>query len=411
MLKHSEGAANLWKTLQVSAAFVVAAAVLGAGPALAEGAKIGAAIPMTGALQTFGPTTLSGIQMAVDEVNAAGGVLGGELELVVGDTQTNPQAGVDAAKRLVTVDGVAGIVGALSSGVTIPIASSVTSVDGVPQISTASTSPVITTLDDNDFLFRTTPHDAVQGELLARLVQAEGVGAVSIVYVNNDYGQGLAEAFRDNYGGEIMEMVAYEEKQASYRGELSRAAEGGPDSLILIGYPEDGIPILRQSLEEGYFESFIFTDGMKANDVVQAIGQQFLEGSFGTAPESVADAPAAARWRELYAQNVGELPTDRPFIDTAYDAAMVLALAIEAAGSTDGAAVRDAIRKVSNPPGAEVLPGEFAKAKELIAAGEDIDYVGAAGSQDFDENGDVPGTFGHWVFDGGEVRTVKLLDK
>ncbi|MFQ5971763.1 MAG: ABC transporter substrate-binding protein, partial [Alphaproteobacteria bacterium] len=97
MLKPSEDAANLRKALQVSAAFVVAAAVLGAGPALAEGAKIGAAIPMTGALQTFGPTTLSGIQMAVDEVNAAGGVLGGELQLIVGDTQTNPQAGVDAA--------------------------------------------------------------------------------------------------------------------------------------------------------------------------------------------------------------------------------------------------------------------------------------------------------------------------
>lgn len=410
MLKPSEDAANLRKALQVSAAFVVAAAVLGAGPALAEGAKIGAAIPMTGALQTFGPTTLSGIQMAVDEVNAAGGVLGGELELVVGDTQTNPQAGVDAAKRLVTVDGVAGIVGALSSGVTIPIASSVTSVEGIPQISTASTSPVITTLDDNDFLFRTTPHDAVQGELLARLVQEEGVDTVGIIYVNNDYGQGLAEAFRDNYEGQITEMVAYEEKQASYRGELSLAAGGGADALILIGYPEEGIPILRQSLEEGYFEAFIFTDGMKANDVVEAIGQKFLEGSFGTAPESVADAPAAARWRELYTQTVGELPTDRPFIDTAYDAAMVLALAIEAAGSTDGTAIRDAIRKVSNPPGTEILPGDFAKAKELIAAGEDIDYVGAAGSQDFDDAGDVPGTFGHWVFEGGGVKTVKLLE-
>ncbi len=370
-------------------------------------AKIGALMATTGALQVYGEASINGVRLAVDEVNAAGGVLGGDLGLVIGDTQTTAQAGVDAAKRLVSTERVAGLIGALGSGVTIPVATSVSAVEKVPQISNASTSPVITTLADNDFLFRTVPHDALQGVILANVMKQQGIDKVSVIYVNNDYGQGLAEALEKSFGGEITSMIAYEEKQASYRGELQKAKDGGADTLVLIGYPGDGIPILRQSLEGGVFDNFVFTDGMKANEVGEAIGAP-LDGTFGTAPSADPDSATAKKFREMYETKYGELPP-QPFIDSAYDAAILLALAIQKAGSTDGTAVRDALRQVAGPPGAEFGPGQFAQAKAALERGEDINYQGAAGTQDFDANGDVPGTYSHWAFQGGKVEEVQLI--
>lgn len=378
-----------------------------AAPAAAQNVKIGAIMSTTGPLQVFGEAGLRGIQLAIDQINEAGGVLDQQVELVAADDATNPQVGVDAAQRIVNVDGVVGIVGALSSGVTIPIATTVSATAGVPQISTASTSPVITTLDDNGFLFRTTPHDALQGEVLADVVSQEGIEKVAVVYVNNDYGKGLADAFAESYGGEVTASVAYEERQASYRGELSRAAQGDPEALIMIAYPGDGIPMIRQALEEGFFEKFVFTDGMKATEVAEAAGDA-LDGAFGTAPSGDPEAEAAKLFREMYEERYGELPP-QPFIDTAYDATMLMALAIEKAGSTEGTAIRDALHEVANPPGETILPGQFAKAKELLGAGQDVNYEGAGGSQDFDEVGDVPGIYSHWAIEGGEIVEVELV--
>jgi branched-chain amino acid transport system substrate-binding protein len=378
-----------------------------AAPTAAQDVKIGAIMSTTGPLQVFGEAGLNGIRLAIDQVNEGGGILGRQVALVAADDATNPQVGVDAAQRIVNVDGVAGIVGALSSGVTIPIATTVSATAGVPQISTASTSPVITTLEDNGFLFRTTPHDALQGVVLADVVSQQGIGKVAVVYVNNDYGKGLADAFAEAFSGEVTASVAYEERQASYRGELSRAAEGDPDALVMIAYPGDGIPMVRQALEEGFFERFVFTDGMKAAEVAEAAGDA-LDGAFGTAPAGDPEAEAAKLFREMYEERYGELPP-QPFIDTAYDATMLMALAIERAGSTEGAAIRDALHEVANPPGETILPGDFAKAKELLAAGQDVNYEGAAGSQNFDEAGDVPGTYSHWAIEGGEIVEVDLI--
>jgi len=379
----------------------------------AQDVKIGAIMPLTGDLQDFGNSDVKGVQLAVKEINEQGGVLGQELELAVADSRTSPQAGVDAARKLVNVENVAGLVGALSSGVTIPIGRSVSSEAGVPQISNASTSPVITTLDDNGYLFRTVPSDALQGVVLGDIVHEKGLRKVSTLYVNNDYGEGLANVFKKQFtklGAEVLENLPYEKGKASYRGELSRAAEGDPDALLLVAYPENGITIIRQALEGGYFDRFIFTDGMKTPKVVQQIGGQYLADSVGSTPTSIASA-GADHFKQAYEAEYGELPP-KPFIDTAYDAAYLLALAIEKAGTTDGAKVRDALHEVANPPGEKVTAGEWKKARELIAAGKDINYEGAAGPHDFDENGDVPGVIEEWRFtEGGGVETVRKIQR
>lgn len=392
---------------------LLALLLAGAGmPAQAETVRIGALMSMTGSLAEYGESIVRGVQLAAEEVNAEGGVLDGrEIEIVVGDDQTSPQAGVAAGQQLVSVNQVSALIGALSSGVTMPVASSVTRNNKVPQISPASTAPAMTTLDDDGFLFRTTPHDALQGVVVADLVEEQGHERVAVIYVNNDYGKGLAEAFTERFadlGGTVTASIAYAEKQASYRGELQRAGREEPEALVLIAYPGDGVPIIRQALEEGLFDQFVFTDGMKSTELTEAIGPH-LDGMLGTAPEAISDSQAALRFREAYSAKFGELPP-RPYIDTGYDALYLLALAIEQAGSTDGTAIRDALHTVANPPGEEILPGDWAKAKALIGEGRDVNYEGAAGSQNFDESGDVPGTFGIWRIEGGEIRTVRIVE-
>ncbi|MFO7642816.1 MAG: ABC transporter substrate-binding protein, partial [Desulfosarcina sp.] len=331
--------------------------------------------------------------------------------LRVGDTQTSPQAGVDAAQRMATMDGVHAFVGALSSGVTIPVAQSVSRVQGLAQISGASTSPVITTLDDGDFLFRTVPSDAYQGVALAEIALAEGYKNLSILYINNDYGLGLAESFTAAFaarGGAVVHSASYEPGQSSYRGELRRVSRGDPQGLVLIGYPENGQTIVRQALEGGFFEKFVFTDGLRSPEMIAAIGAEFMDGVIGSSPRAMEDNPGARHFREAYRQKHGEIPP-QPFMDSAYDAVYLIALAAQRAGKADRTAIRDHLRAVAGPPGVTVNPGEWERAVELLAAGENINYEGASGNVDFDENGDVPGTFAHWRVENGEIVDVRVF--
>jgi ABC-type branched-subunit amino acid transport system substrate-binding protein len=234
---------------------------------------------------------------------------------------------------------------------------------------------------------------------------------MAVLYVNNDYGEGLANSFKaafEKKGGEVSASLAYEPGNASYRGELSKASSKGAQALCLIGYPENGITILRQALEEGYFQNFVYTDGLKAPEIIEAIGAKYLNGTFGTAPQAMTDTQAAQNYLTAYKEKFGEVPP-KPYIDTSYDAAYVLALAIEESGSEDPAKVKASLRDVANPPGVKVLPGEWAKAKELLAKGQDIDYVGASGPIDFDQAGDVSGTFALWKIKDGEIVTERVF--
>ncbi|NBB69123.1 MAG: ABC transporter substrate-binding protein, partial [Alphaproteobacteria bacterium] len=145
----------------------------------------------------------------------------------------------------------------------------------------------------------------------------------------------------------------------------------------------------------------------KATQVASDFGE-FVEGAFGTAPKAPESAEAEA-FASAYQEAFGELPP-LPFIDSAYDATMILMLAAQHAGAADGTAIRDSIREVANAPGEEVGPGDFARATELLAAGEAINYEGAAGSHEFDENGDVGGSYEHWVITDGELKTVAIIE-
>lgn len=351
------------------------------------GLRIGILVPFTGDLSDFGPAFLNAAQLAVDEINAAGGVLGQPVTLVQGDTATAPAQGVDEARRLVDIERVHAIVGAAASGVTLPVAESVTGPEGVVQISPASTSPALTEANDSDFLFRTTISDAAQGVVLAQLAEDEGIQSVCSLFINNAYGEGLSDIFLDNFDGEVVAAVPHESEQPTYSSELGQCA--GAQALAAIAYPESAGVFLREAVEAGTVETFIFVDGTKSDTMIADLGWENFDGIAGTAPGALELATGDA-FDAAYEAAYGERPP-LPFLREAYDAVYLIALATEKAGALDHTAIRDNLRDIANPPGETINPGSdgFTQAVELIAAGEDINYEGAAGPVDLDENGDV----------------------
>ncbi len=391
-----------------------AAALLLAAPATAQEVKIGALFGMTGPIAGFMPPIVDSANLAIAHINEQGGLLDGrEARLIIGDTQGVAQGSVDAATKLVNVDNVPVVVGALTSGAAIAAANSVTIPSGVLQISPTATSPEVSNLDDNDQVFRVVPSDDYQGLVLARLVLDQGLDRVALTFANNDYGVGIAGAFRDAYtaaGGTITADQVHEEKKSSYRSELATLSSGDPQALVLIAYAADsGITIIRQSLENAFFERFVGTDGLRDELLIQEIGEENLGDIFFTSPSAPPGTDAGARFEEAYSAAY-ETTEDKFFIQQTYDAVFLAALAIEQAGSTDRAAVLGALRAVSNPPGTPILPGEWERAKELIAAGEAIDYFGASGPHDFDENGDVAGVIGHVVVRDGGYEEIAIIE-
>ncbi|GAG96120.1 unnamed protein product, partial [marine sediment metagenome] len=217
------------KILIIMAALLLLLGLTGGG--VGATIKIGGLYSLTGALAPFGPPIANGAKLAVDQINEAGGLLGELLEIVVRDTGTAPAVGRDAATKLVEIDKTPALVGALSSGVTFAV-SSITIANEVVQISPASTSPAITDLDDNDFVYRTCVSDAFQGVVNARqAAELLGFKRASVIYVNNAYGKGLAEVFKKAFeerGGKELEAIG----ESSEKGGAIRAKIKGGWSFV-----------------------------------------------------------------------------------------------------------------------------------------------------------------------------------
>jgi len=375
--------------------------------------KVGTLLSFTGPLKEFGPGIQNGCILAAKQMGAAGF----EVELVKADSETSAIPAVNAAKKLVDVDKVVAIIGALSSGVTVPVAESVTIPAGVIMISPASTSPLITVLkadQGKDFLFRTCPSDALQGVIAGRFAATYNKTA-SVLYVNNPYGQGLAEEFKNSFekmGGKVLAMVPIDEKAAeSYNAELKKVLEGNPDRMCAYSYPEHAKIYIKEAIEFFKYRHFLFCDGTKSEDIVKAVGAKNVANQFGTAPGSAGGEPYVI-FSADYKTEFGKLPP-LPFITNAYDGTAVVGLAAFAAKvkglPLTSANIRDNLRYVANPPGEIIKPGEFKKAFDLLKDGKDINYEGAAGSVDFDKNGDVTTPIEVWKYNTkGEIVTVRM---
>lgn len=386
---------------------LAAAASLLAIPAFADDLKIGVLLGFTGPLEAMSPPMEAGAKLAISEVNAAGGIDGNNLvEVSADDTCTTADTAVASADKLVNTDKVLAIVGGLCSGVTIAAANSVAIPAGIVMVSPSATSPALTTLDDKDLVFRTAPSDAYNGQVLAKILWDKGLKDIGITYVNTDYGKGLANAIADSFtadGGKVTANIAHEEGKADYRAELGQLSASGTKNLVVVAYAQgSGHTILQQAIESGDFTTYAGGDGVVDNSLFQGLDPSALEGMTAMKPGSPASPGIAAFAALAKAGNVDPTST---YVPQAYDAAFLLALALEkTGGKKDG--LSQALRDVATAPGDVILPGEWAKAVADIKAGKDINYEGASGPVEFDKAGDVAGVVIQMVAKGGQWAEV-----
>lgn len=265
-----------------------ATAVL-AGAAYAEDISIGVILGFTGPIELLTPNMAAGAELAMAEVNAAGGILDGSnvVSVRADSTCIDSAAAQAAAERLITADGVAGIMGADCSGVTTSILSNVALPNGMVMISPSATSPALSLVEDNGLFFRTAPSDARQGVVMSEVLMDRGINEVAVTYTNNDYGLGLADSFAAAFaemGGTVTLVAAHEDGRADYSAEVGALASAGGAALVVAGYVDQGgSGIIQAALNSGAFDTFVFPDGMVSQALVDNFGDQ-IDGSFGQHP-------------------------------------------------------------------------------------------------------------------------------
>ncbi|QKY17301.1 ABC transporter substrate-binding protein [Halorubrum sp. CBA1229] len=349
---------------------------------------VGVVIPFSGDLSDFGQPMLNGLEMALEDINAAGGPLGREIELFDEDSETNSTAGVNAANSLVNTQNVSGLIGAVSSGVTISIAQSVSIPNEVLHITSASSSPTISTLDDNDLVFRTRTNDRFIAQVMAQIIEDEGADSAAVLYINNDFGAALADTFEETFSGTTTATVGYESGQSSYQQALSELYADDPEFIAYAGYPESGTTILNQWNEEGYGGNWVLHTSLLSQDFLNNVGADILNGMYGvrTLPPT---GDATSSFEADYADAYPDADLFSPYSWNSYDALVSYALAVHHAGTTDPNTVKESMRPVSNPDGDTVSYAEVGDGFDLIDDGTTIDYSGPSGQVNYDENGDV----------------------
>ena len=347
--------------------------------------KIGLLSPLTGALGSLGAGFQSAAELAVSDLNAANSDF--TFELVVQDTETDPTKAQNAATVLVDA-GVSGVVGGAASSVTLG-ANPTFEAAKTPQISYASTSPALTTEDDNDYLFRVVPSDAFQGKAAAQLAYNElELRNVAIIGIDDPYGQGLVDAFANAFealGGTVPANIAYDQvTTVDFSSPVTTLVDATTDGIFVVAFLTDGAAILNELNSQAYSGQILGTDGIADNEIFNEEGfvAAAANGVVGTVPA----VTGTTSFRQSYANQACSEPGI--FVAESYDATMLIGLAAVAASSAVGEDVRDNLRATA------------------------LAYSGASGSIVFDTNGDRDGgTYDLWEFkDGVRVTTGSWKD-
>ena len=373
--------------------------------------NIGNPMALTGPIPDLVAPMAQAVDLAAQNINDQGGMFaGGEAYNVIrADSACDPVAAVDAVTKLINVSSVAAIVGPVCSGAAIAQAESVSIPAGVVTLSVSASSPAITNMENGtDLVFRTAASDAYQGVALANLAIAKGITDVAVSYANDDYNVAIASVFSEAFtaaGGTVTANEAHEPSKASYRSEVATLGATSDNLALFAYYGSGGITLMRNALETSAFTTFIGADGMLSDEVIDQIGSENLGTTTFTTSASDPTTKAFGAWKAI--ADAAGVPASDPFVPNAYDATFMIALAIEKAGSADREGIAAALREIASAPGEVILPGEWEKAKGILAKGGDINYEGAAGNQDFDENGDVAGLFSmSSVVDGAWAATL-----
>ncbi|CAH1661384.1 MULTISPECIES: ABC transporter substrate-binding protein [unclassified Chelatococcus] len=385
-------------------ALMAAPSVLRAQGAGSGPIRIGALNPVTGSGSPYGSGMQKMILAAAEAVNAAGGAAGRPIEITAEDTQTNPQAGVLAAKKLIEANKVQAILGTWSSGVSlavIPLCNDA----GIPLFH-CSGAPALSTPPANakglGFRFQAT--NGRFGRAFAEICVKEGFKRPATMAFNNASGIGNTEGFRQAWeakGGKVVESVVYEPNQASYRSELMKVLAAQPDVIVTGSYLADTTILLREWFQSGQPVRWIIPGWAANPDLIKALGPEVTEDIISVDSVSNEGSPAYAQFDAAYQKAMNQPGSANVYAAMTWDMVNVLALAIEAAGSSDMSAVVPKLREVGNPPGTVV--SSFAEGKAALKNGK-INYDGASSVLDFDQYGDVTPDFGAYFITGGKLE-------
>ena len=365
-------------------------------------------MPLSGDLASLGPGIALGAALAVEQINAAGGINGQPVQLIEGDS------GCDGAVALTSLNdviaqGAQGVMGAACSGTSLAILDTAIAAE-VVMVSPSNTSPQFTKIDKKGFYARTAPSDLLQGDVLASLLVEDGVQTVSIISRADSYGRGLAEATAAAFeaaGGTVKTIVYHATDATEFTSEVTAVGKGAPDAIVGILFPETGCGVLQPAFEQGLLDTpWYMTDGVKDAGLASLCGLgTALDGFKGTAPGSAA-GEAKDAFEAAYAGVSADGSPTFIFAPQAYDAVTLMAISAAANGVT-GPEIASGLVAASS--GGEKCIGVACIA--LAADGVDVDYVGASGEIELNAVGDpTAATYDIWTTEGDTNPVLKSVD-
>jgi branched-chain amino acid transport system substrate-binding protein len=363
-----------------SAAAVAAPSVL---RAQAEPIKLATLTPLTGAGGSYGPAMAKVAAGVVAEVNAAGGVLGRQVQLVSEDDQTNPDAGVRAARKLIDVDKVAAIMGTWASAVTTAVAPLCW--ESKTFLTTVSGADSITLLPHQGYLVRTQPNTQLQTSSMGDFLLSLGKKQIFTLIPQTPFTQTVIDIMNKlaAKGGAKHESLIYDDKKTTYRTEVDQALRSKPDAILANGYTPDTVVMLKDLYRAGYKGAIIGLAYSINQKLIDQIGQnEVVEGVYTFAPSPAEGSGAYERAKKL-----SGLEKPDPYTSQVYDHTSMVLMAMAQGKGTSGTVVKDNIRKISQGGGKPV--DNAVDGIKAIMAGEKVDYAGASGPCDFDDKGDI----------------------
>lgn len=388
------------------AAMVVTMAACGADSGAGGVIDVGGLVPLSGGGAVYGPDIESGLRIAVDEINE-NPPMGRKFDLHLQDSQTDPDAATRAAQKLISVNRVSAIMGVWSSAETLAIAPM--AIQSGTVLTTAAGAGDVTKLDDDNLVWRFYPPGKYTGEAIARAVREQGWQSAVAMSRNDPSGLTIIDSFKENFtalGGNVVDSVTYPPNQSSYTSEVNRAVEKDADVIVNVGYTPELAAMMKdaQNLpEKGTWLSV----GWSVNDgLFDAIGKDAAEGLYSVDAAPNVDGAAYEHLGEAFQNRTGRpLLASNTFVFSAYDSAIVVALAMAACECTKGDELTSAIAKVTSAPGETV--DSYADGLAALKDGKEIDYQGASSDLEFDDKGDQLTGYGVYQVKDGRVELVK----
>lgn len=366
---------------------------------------VGMLTSYTGEMAAFGTPWFNATKMAADDINAAGGVLGRNIKLYTEDDRSSVEEGIKGARKLIGANGVVAINGPISD-----VLLAVWPIAKENKVFVTSGAAGTTKLDKTggDYEFRTVPSDSYDGLVAAEVLWESGFRKIGMLYENDEGRKSISAAVKSEFeklGGQVVADEAFTPRQPTYAAELKKISSAKPDAVWLGSGQESGATLLKEASQRGYQWKWMVSSDLAVPEMFGLVGPQVLEGILTEMASADTSTEGFKAWADRFQKLFNTAPTGG-FQSNYYDAMIVEALAMTKAGAATGEGINQAYKEVSNPPGKEVF--NYADGVAAIKAGQDINYQGVSGPLDFDQWGNVGGSYSSMVAKNGKWEVVKF---